>query len=247
MLKDDGIVKPVKGRNPPDPKPVALMISSNVDLDCICSLMNIRDDQARGLHYSKYYSPACPGSNFSITGPFAGAPYAVMLLETLAVWGADKIIFYGWCGAVSDSVKIGDIIVATSAFVDEGTSKHYGYNEISRNGVALPSFDLTETVKGLLRQSGVFFTEGPVWSTDAIYRETPEKTAYYKEENVLGVDMELSAIYSAAEFRNIEAAGILAVSDEISTLTWKPGFKDTRFRESRTAACGALIKICQSL
>ena len=247
MLKDDGVVKPVKGRNPPDPKPVALMVSSRADLDCICSLIDIGDDQSRGLHCSKHFAPIFSGCNFSITGPFAGAPYAVMLLETLAVWGAHKIVFYGWCGAVSDSVKIGDIIVATSAFIDEGTSRHYGYNEMSCNGIALPSFDLTETVKGLLRQSGVFFNEGPVWSTDAIYRETPEKIACYKEKNALGVEMELSAIYSAAAFRNIEAAGVLVVSDEISTLAWRPGFNDTRFRESRTAACGALIKICQSL
>ncbi|MDP3284330.1 MAG: nucleoside phosphorylase [Desulfobacterales bacterium] len=247
MFKDDGIVKPVKGRNPPDLKLVALMVSSRTDLDCICSLINIRDDQSRVLHYSKHFSPICPGCNFSITGPFAGAPYAVMLLEALAVWGASRIIFYGWCGAVSDSVKIGDIIVATSAFVDEGTSKHYGYDEISDNGVALPSSDLTETIKGRLRQRAINFHEGPVWSTDAIYRETPEKVAYYKENNVLGVEMELSAIYSAAGFRHIEAAGILVVSDEISTLTWKPGFRDDRFRESRAAVCEALIKICQNL
>ena len=59
--------------------------------------------------------------------------------------------------------------------------------------------------------------------------------------------MELSAIYSAAGFRNIEAAGILVVSDEISTLTWKPGFRDNHFRESRAVVCEALIKICQNL
>ena len=59
--------------------------------------------------------------------------------------------------------------------------------------------------------------------------------------------MELSAIYSAAGFRNIEAAGILVVSDEISALTWKPGFRDDRFQETRATACEALIKICQSL
>ena len=247
MNREDAIVNPVKGRNPPDPKSVALMVSSKMDLDRICNLINIGDDQFRVLHNSKYFSPKDSEYNFSITGPFAGAPYAVMLLETLTVWGASRIIFYGWCGAVSDSVKIGDIIVATSAFVDEGTSKHYGYDEISDNGVALPSSDLTERIKGLLRQSSVFFHEGPVWSTDAIYRETPRKVAYYKEKNVLGVEMELSAIYSAAKFRNIEAAGILVVSDEISTLTWKPGFKDERFLKSRAVVCEALIKICQIL
>lgn len=247
MNEDDAIVKPVKGRNPPDLKPVALMVSSKTDIDSLCSLIDIRDDQSRVLHYSKHCSPKDPDYNFSITGPFAGAPYAVMLLEALKAWGARKIIFYGWCGAVSHSVKIGDIIVATSAFVDEGTSKHYGYDENSCNGVALPSLELTETIKGVLRQSGISFHEGPVWSTDAIYRETPEKVAWYKGKDVLGVEMELSAIYSAARFRNIEAAGILVVSDEISTLTWKPGFKEDRFRKSRAAACEALIRICREL
>ena len=182
MLKDDGIVKPVKGRNPPDPKPVALMVSSRADLDCICSLIDIRDDQSRVLHYSKHCSPGDSGYNYSITGPFAGAPYAVMLLEALAVWGASRIIFYGWCGAVSDSVKIGDIIVATSAFVDEGTSKHYGYDEISSNGVALPSSALTETIKDLLRQSAINFHEGAVWSTDAITERHRKKSPFTKKK-----------------------------------------------------------------
>ena len=63
--------------------------------------------------------------NFSITGPFIGAPYAAMLLETLIAWGARRIIFLGWCGAVAEEVKIGDIILPTAALIDEGTSGHY--------------------------------------------------------------------------------------------------------------------------
>ena len=247
MNKEDAIVNPVKGRNPPDPKPIALMVSSEMDLDCLCNLINFKDDQSRVLHYSKFFSPKDSEYNFSITGPFAGAPYAVMLLEALVVWGASRIIFYGWCGAVSDSVKIGDVIVATSAFVDEGTSKHYGYNEISDNSVALPSFGLTEKIKDLLRQSGIFFHEGPVWSTDAIYRETPEKVGYFRKRGALAVEMELSAVFTAARFRNIETAGLLVVSDEISAMKWRPGFREIRFKESRIAACEALIKICQIL
>lgn len=64
---------------------------------------------------------------------------------------------------------------------------------------------------------------------------------------MLGVEKELSATYSAAKFRNIGAAEVLAVSDGISSLAWKPGFKETRFRESRAAVSEVLIKKCQSL
>jgi len=247
MNKENAIINPVKGRNPPCPKPVALMISSNTDLDYLCNLINIRDDQPRVLHNSKFFSPKDSEYDFSITGPFAGAPYAVMLLETLAAWGADKIIFYGWCGAVSDSVKIGDIIVATSAFVDEGTSKHYGYNESAENEAVYPSVPLTDKTKTALIALGISYKNGPVWSTDAIYRETPEKVGYFREMGALAVEMELSAVFTAARFRNIEAAGLLVVSDEISAMKWRPGFRETRFKESRIAACEALIKICQTL
>jgi len=247
MNKEDAIVNPVKGRNPPDPKPVALMVSSNADLYCICNLINIRDDKFRVLHNSKIFSPKDSEYNFFITGPFAGAPYAVMLLETLTVWGVSRIIFYGWCGAVSDSVKIGDIIVATSAFVDEGTSRHYGYNESAENEAVYPSVPLTGKIKTALIESGISFKNGPVWSTDAIYRETPEKVGYFREMGALAVEMELSAVFTAARFRNIEAAGLLVVSDEISAMKWRPGFRETRFKESRITACEALIKICQIL
>jgi len=48
-----------------------------------------------------------------VVGPFVGAPYAAMLLETLIAWDVEKIIFFGWCGAISHDVKIGDIIIPT--------------------------------------------------------------------------------------------------------------------------------------
>ena len=54
-----------------------------------------------------------------------GAPYAVMILETLAAWGAKQVIFLGWCGAISATVSIGDILVPTLAWIDEGTSRAY--------------------------------------------------------------------------------------------------------------------------
>jgi purine-nucleoside phosphorylase len=247
MNIDDAVVKPVKGKNPPDPKPVALMVSSMTDLDGICDIIGIRNDGARSLHYSRHFSPRDPGCGFSITGPFAGSPYAVMLLETLALWGARKVIFYGWCGAVSDSIRIGDIIIPTAAYIDEGTSIHYDRNNMPGNQFSLPSPDLTKMIKHDLKESGITFREGPVWTTDAIYRETPKKISLYKEKNALGVEMELSAIFSVSKFRNIEAAGILVVSDEVSSFTWKPGFKEPAFRESRAAVCEALIRICQSL
>ena len=187
-----------------------------------------------------------------------GAPYAVMLLETLIAWGTQKIIFFGWCGAVSPKVKIGDIIVPAAAMVDEGTSRHYGGRwSASRGRIAdnhdesrsfsKPSELIVEKICSVLRENDVAFHEGAVWSTDAIYRETQEKVTYFQSKGVLAVEMEISALFSVGSYRDIDVGAILVVSDDLTTLKWKPGFKDKGFKQSRKTACEAISILCQKL
>ena len=42
-------------------------------------------------------------------GPYVGAPYGVMILESLIAKGAEKIIVLGWCGSLTQEISIGDI------------------------------------------------------------------------------------------------------------------------------------------
>ncbi len=178
-----------------------------------------------------------------MVGPFVGAPYAAMLLETIIAWGVERIIFFGWCGAISHDVKIGDIIIPTSATIDEGTSKHYHQvDDISR-----PSSYIQKNTKEALIKAGLCFHEGIVWSTDAIYRETCEKVKYYQQKDILAVEMELSALFTVAKFRNVQMGGILVVSDELSTLTWRPGFREQRFKESRMSVVKEIKALCNLL
>jgi len=167
-----------------------------------------------------------------------------MLLETLAAWGAETFLFMGWCGAISPSVTIGDLILPTGAVVDEGTSRHYGL-DIGRQAVTAPA--LAAKIREVYAASGIALKEGTVWSTDAIYRETREKVAHYQRMGVLAVEMEYSALVAAARFRRRDLAGVLAVSDELSGLDWRPGFRDERFKSAREAAAGGLEQLCRIL
>jgi uridine phosphorylase len=178
----------------------------------------------------------------SFVGPIIGAPYAVMLFETLIAWGARSFIFFGWCGAISPDVKIGDILIPTSAVVDEGTSIHYLQ---PRESVVHPSPATTGLIKTILSDRDIAFHEGRIWSTDAIFRETPDKVSHYQSSGVVAVEMELSALFSVGRFRNVDVGGILVVSDELSTLKWHPGFKDERFKQGRKSACEVIRQICQ--
>ena len=56
----------------------------------------------------------------------------------------------------------------------------------------------------------------------------------------LAVEMELSALYTVGRQLNLELGAVLVVSDELSTLKWRPGFKSDRFKTARTAVCEAI-------
>ncbi len=89
--------------------------------------------------------------------------------------------------------------------------------------------------------------QGPVWTTDAIYRETPKKVAWFREQGALAVEMECSALFSVAAFRNVEVAALLVVSDSLAAGNWDPGFARTRFKTARQEACEAILAVSRDL
>jgi len=241
---DDAIINPVKGKSAKDLGPVAVMVCGRDDLSFLCNLMDLEEENRSNLYNSRLYLGESGSAGFSVTGPFIGAPYAVLLLETLIAWGARKIIVLGLCGAISPGVKIGDLIVPTSSIIDEGTSGHYLGTD---NDEICPSRGMVETTKAALQRSDLPFQEGMIWSTDAIFRETKDKVAFYQERGVLAVEMETSALFSVAKFRNVDMGGILVVSDELSTLKWRPGFKESLFKKRREAACKVVHTLCRTM
>lgn len=221
---NDAVINPAKGKNAPNLSELAVLVSSEGDLNALCEMLGMQ--QHKRVSSSRIY----PGKLVSLAGPVSGAPYAVMILETLIAWGARQILFFGWCGSISHDVHTGDIVVAEKAFIDEGTSRHYGADELAP---VCPSHALLEKTKLAISQSSLAFHQGAIWSTDAIYRETHDKIRHYQDKQVLAVEMEVSALFSVAKFRNIDLSAILVVSDELATLQWKPGFKDERFAQAR--------------
>lgn len=241
---NDAIVNPVKGRHAPDLGPVAVMVSNRADLDAFCTCMNLKPERSRDLMMSRLYVGDEDASHVSAIGPVIGAPYAALLMETLIAWGARQIFFWGWCGSISHHVGIGDIVVPTGAYIDEGLSKHYHADE---QVPALPSDHITGMTLTALRHFGLDWYEGLIWSTDAIFRETRKKVQYYQSRDVIGVEMEISALFSVAKFRGVEAGGICVVSDELATMKWRPGFADPRFKQSCNIVCEVIRNVCQML
>lgn len=242
MAVDDAIVNPFRGRHSPEIGPLAILVSNADDLDRLAAQWGADKKRASDLYMGEAYVCDTPMGSCTLAGPFIGAPYGVMLLETLIAWGARKIVFFGWCGAISPQVSIGDIIVPTGAFIDEGTSPHYCRIE---DAPVRPATPFTGKIKTVLEDRGHAFHEGDIWTTDGIYRETREKVTYYQGKRALAVEMELSAVYTVGNFRNVAVGAVLVVSDALSSLTWRPGFGEKRFNASRRIICDAIGDLCR--
>jgi len=240
----DAIVNPIKSRKSPDLGPVAVMAATEMDLFFLCDLFKFNRDDYRRLFTGRLYTRQSSPAGVCLSGPSIGAPYAAMVLETLIAWGARRVIFLGWGGAISEQVKIGDIILPTSALVDEGTSRNYA---VPDNGQSKPASAVVSRVAQVLEANRVEFHSGKIWTTDALYRETRAKVEDYQKQGVLAVEMEISALFSVARFRQVELGAMLVVSDELSAFKWRPGFKDKRFVMGHQTACRMVRESCQQL
>ncbi len=244
MSLKPAIVNPVRGANPPDLGRVALIVASEADLGLILRRNEIIERRHRKLYMSRLYKVPIKGAFYSLVGPILGAPYAAMVAEALIVWGIKKILFLGWCGAVSKTVTTGEIVVPESALIDEGTSPNY----TDRQDIpAFADYQMLATIKAELKMRDLRFHSGPVWSTDGVFRETVDKVRHYRAKGALGVEMETAALFSVARFRNIAAGAVLIVSDELSTLDWRPGFKTPEFKNTRHLVCPMVMEMCREM
>lgn len=240
-LSSDAVISPLGARRAPDLGPVAVMVSVEPDLRQMIS--RVGPTRSHAFFMGTLAVKETEAGGWSITGPYVGAPYGVMLLESLIARGAKRIIVMGWCGAVSPELVTGDIVIPGRALCDDGTSRNYMVSDTDFPEV-LPSPGLVSSFRDFLTRKNQPFRTGTVWSTDAIYRETAAKIDHFRGLGADVVEMECSALFAVAAFRKVDIASVLVVSDEVSSVKWKPGFRDPAFKEARSAAVTHIIDFC---
>lgn len=168
----------------------------------------------------------------------AGAPLAVMDLECHISLGGSFYIVVGEAGAISPDIKIGDLILPTWGLREEGVSYHYAREDY----VPRPSPELLERLEKVLVEERLNYFKGGVWSTDAPFLETKGKVKDYGEMGILAVDMESTALMTVAEYRSVELALLLAVSDELYHEEWRSGFNFKELDEAERKAVRLAVK-----
>jgi uridine phosphorylase len=179
------------------------------------------------------------GGNIAIAGRFGvGAPAAAVMLEELIAFGVRRFVSIGTAGSLRSDIEPGSLVLCDAAFRDEGTSYHY----IPGGAPVLPSEVLTGRLADALSRRGLAYRKGSAWTTDAIYRETPEEVLKLREQGALVVEMEAAALFAVARFRAVSIAACFSVSDTLAELAWRPEFHAETTKEGLESLVAAAVE-----
>ncbi|MBM4423391.1 MAG: purine-nucleoside phosphorylase [Chloroflexi bacterium] len=162
------------------------------------------------------YELEMDGRRLAAVHPGVGAPLAAGFLDELIGLGAQKFIACGGAGVLDREIAVGHLIVPTSAVRDEGASYHY----LPPGREVSPSPDGVTAIEAALKADGIAYITGKTWTTDAIYRETPDKVKLRKSEGCIAVEMEAAAFFAVAQFRGATFAQILYGGDNLDSDKW---------------------------
>jgi uridine phosphorylase len=241
LSNDKAIIRPRRGKGEPLLGPDAIMVAIPSDLMFMVDLTHAERVVPRSLSPFKLFI-AKRGNNspLALAGPLLGAPQGVMVMEKLIALGAKRLWVLGWCGSLQPHLLIGDIVIPTSALCEEGTSAHYSVDGEKKQTSPL----LNKRLEEALAKADLPFKKGPVWTTDAIYRETEKKVLAYGKRGLLAVEMEMSALITVAAYRSVEIAGLLLVSDELFSLNWHNGVGSQTLKKMCKDASHLLLDLC---
>lgn len=156
------------------------------------------------------------GVEYMLVHPGVGAPIATACLEEMIARGCNQFIACGGCGVLNPEIAVGHVLVPKSAIRDEGTS--YAYlppaAEVTANQRVLISIENT------LKRMKVDYREVKTWTSDAIYRETIERSRLRKSQGCSVVEMETAAFMAAAQFRGVEFGQLLYGGDSVQEDGW---------------------------
>ena len=125
---------------------------------------------------------------------------------------------------------------------EEGTSFHYLPPTVN----AAPDRNMRELLANHLDKHNFLYREGKTVSTDAPYRQTINTELTWRKNGILGVDMEMSAVFALCEHLEIPCVGLFVVSDAhdlTEKMDWK--WNEQLFEKNLKNSFNLLMKLTE--
>ncbi len=167
--------------------------------------------------YCIYNGELC-GEKVSVCSTGIGGPSTAIAVEELIACGAECFIRVGTCGGIALDVKSGDVVIATGAVRQDGTSHEYAppeYPAVSSTNVL---FALCEAAKefdcdshaGIVQSKDSFYGQHRP-SSMPIAGALEAKWEAWKRLGVLASEMEASTLFVVANARRVSAGAVFSV------------------------------------
>jgi purine-nucleoside phosphorylase len=156
------------------------------------------------------------GVRVSVQGSGMGMPScSIYTHELINEYAVNTLIRVGSCGALTESLKLRDVIAASGSSTDSAMNRMRFDGLIDYAPVA--DFGLLRKAVEVAETRGVPMQVGPILAADAFYSDRPDLYDTLADYGVLAVEMESAALYTIAARFRARALTILTVSDHIKT------------------------------
>ena len=171
-------------------------------------------NNVRGVHG---YTGTYKGKRVSVMASGMGMPsIGIYSYELFNFYDVENIIRIGSAGAMSEKLKLRDIVAGMSAY----TNSNYGASFGFKGHLAPPcSYELLTKAVAAGEALGQSIVPGPIFSSDCFYEQGCDVTssAILQKLGVLCVEMEAAALYLNAAAAGKNALALLTISDSLVT------------------------------
>ncbi len=161
------------------------------------------------------YTGSYKGQPVTAASSGLGSPSVAIAVEELAAAGGDAFLRVGSCASCQPDLRIGDLVVATGAVRDEGTSPYYAPPIYP----AVADFDIVTALCRSAEELGSDYRLGLVRSTDSFYEGERQEEIIQRwgSRGVLAFEMESSALFTVATVLGYRAGSILVPGTNLHT------------------------------
>ena len=140
-----------------------------------------------------------------------GSANAATVMDLLGALDPRAVLFLGKCGGLKKKNALGDLILPIAAVRGEGTSNDYFPAEVP----ALPSFNLQRAVSSTIRDHGLDYWTGTVYTTNRrVWEHDDPFKDYLRRTRCMAIDMETATVFMVGFANAIPTGALLLVSDQ---------------------------------
>ena len=162
-------------------------------------------------------------------------------IRSAVAFGVENIMRIGSAGAMSENVKLRDIIFGMGASTTTNFAVQYG---LEGTFAPICDYKMMSVAIEEANKIGARYVVGNLLSSDIFYNADPEASKRWQRLGVLGVEMEAAALYMNAAYAGKRALAICTVSDHLLTgEALDSDARQTSFTEMMEIALNTAIRL----